>query len=119
MLLLFFFSSRRRHTRFDCDWSSDVCSSDLLRLSIVFGGAPAGADPAALLEPVQRGIERALADRQRVAGGLLDPAGHRVAMRRPPAERLQDQQVERAAERSEERRVGKECRYRWAPEQEK
>src|SRR5688572_1862170 len=29
MLLFFFFSSRRRHTRFDCDWSSDVCSSDL------------------------------------------------------------------------------------------
>src|SRR2546427_11383054 len=28
----FFFSSRRRHTRFDCDWSSDVCSSDLLGL---------------------------------------------------------------------------------------
>src|SRR5205085_9261975 len=27
--LVFFFSSRRRHTRFDCDWSSDVCSSDL------------------------------------------------------------------------------------------
>src|SRR2546430_14570960 len=27
---LFFFSSRRRHTRFDCDWSSDVCSSDLV-----------------------------------------------------------------------------------------
>src|SRR5438309_7448843 len=33
MLLLcygcFFFSSRRRHTRWNCDWSSDVCSSDL------------------------------------------------------------------------------------------
>src|SRR2546427_11797352 len=28
----FFFSSRRRHTRFDCDWSSDVCSSDLGQL---------------------------------------------------------------------------------------
>src|SRR2546430_13938122 len=28
-LFTFFFSSRRRHTRFDCDWSSDVCSSDL------------------------------------------------------------------------------------------
>src|SRR5256886_14151990 len=27
--MFFFFSSRRRHTRFDCDWSSDVCSSDL------------------------------------------------------------------------------------------
>src|SRR5256886_11509736 len=30
-LSFFFFSSRRRHTRFDCDWSSDVCSSDLER----------------------------------------------------------------------------------------
>src|SRR4030066_2206472 len=30
-LVLFFFSSRRRHTRFKCDWSSDVCSSDLRR----------------------------------------------------------------------------------------
>src|SRR2546427_8527616 len=29
LFLFFFFSSRRRHTRFDCDWSSDVCSSDL------------------------------------------------------------------------------------------
>src|SRR2546430_3268798 len=29
LVFLFFFSSRRRHTRFDCDWSSDVCSSDL------------------------------------------------------------------------------------------
>src|SRR5688572_32274101 len=31
-LFSFFFSSRRRHTRFDCDWSSDVCSSDLVSL---------------------------------------------------------------------------------------
>src|SRR2546430_9450343 len=30
MTSVFFVSSRRRHTRFDCDWSSDVCSSDLL-----------------------------------------------------------------------------------------
>src|SRR5256886_9159752 len=34
----FFFSSRRRHTRFDCDWSSDVCSSDLAGDLGVFGG---------------------------------------------------------------------------------
>src|SRR2546430_11656537 len=33
---VFFFSSRRRHTRFDCDWSSDVCSSDLAEV----GGQP-------------------------------------------------------------------------------
>src|SRR2546430_12048849 len=36
----FFFSSRRRHTRFDCDWSSDVCSSDLREEA---GGAGAAA----------------------------------------------------------------------------
>src|SRR5256886_10974409 len=32
--IIFFFSSRRRHTRFDCDWSSDVCSSDLDSLDL-------------------------------------------------------------------------------------
>src|SRR5882762_2483856 len=31
-MIFFFFSSRRRHTRFKCDWSSDVCSSDLALL---------------------------------------------------------------------------------------
>src|SRR5256886_3292855 len=31
---IFFFSSRRRHTRFDCDWSSDVCSSDLVEKTL-------------------------------------------------------------------------------------
>src|SRR5256886_12955473 len=38
VLFFFFFSSRRRHTRFDCDWSSDVCSSDLLIAPFVKGG---------------------------------------------------------------------------------
>src|SRR5260370_26434295 len=42
-LSFFFFSSRRRHTRFKCDWSSDVCSSDLRVLR------PGGR--GALLEP--------------------------------------------------------------------
>src|SRR2546430_11876759 len=40
LIVFFFFSSRRRHTRFDCDWSSDVCSSDLylsVLLSIILG----------------------------------------------------------------------------------
>src|SRR6267143_4000165 len=32
MYIFFFFSSRRRHTRWNCDWSSDVCSSDLVVL---------------------------------------------------------------------------------------
>src|SRR2546430_3819882 len=34
VVVFFFFSSRRRHTRFDCDWSSDVCSSDLVAPSL-------------------------------------------------------------------------------------
>src|SRR5256886_7439899 len=38
-IVSFFFSSRRRHTIFDCDWSSDVCSSDLVR-GVVGGGLP-------------------------------------------------------------------------------
>src|SRR5688572_8851027 len=38
----FFFSSRRRHTRFDCDWSSDVCSSDLRLLLALLLLARAG-----------------------------------------------------------------------------
>src|SRR5256886_12776626 len=36
--MFFFFSSRRRHTIFDCDWSSDVCSSDLELLREPQGG---------------------------------------------------------------------------------
>src|SRR5256886_14828575 len=46
----FFFSSRRRHTRFDCDWSSVVCSSDL---AILF--APVGALVPAALQCVRPG----------------------------------------------------------------
>src|SRR2546430_11807172 len=43
--MFFFFSSRRRHTRFDCDWSSDVCSSDLYsgEVSLLVPGA--GSSP--------------------------------------------------------------------------
>src|SRR5256886_9040638 len=51
----FFFSSRRRHTRFDCDWSSDVCSSDLRQLEsdtilgdVALALAASGLDPARL-----------------------------------------------------------------------
>src|SRR6266511_3258437 len=41
----FFFSSRRRHTRFSRDWSSDVCSSDLVRLVTTKRGLFLGARP--------------------------------------------------------------------------
>src|SRR3712207_8624746 len=93
----FFFSSRRRHTRYWRDWSSDVCSSDLVdqgerqpfvaegqarRVRRATGGVGDRVQPAELvLVVVARGDRLGL------------PVGHR----------------------SEERRVGKECRSRWSP----
>src|SRR2546427_6256239 len=86
----FFFSSRRRHTRFDCDWSSDVCSSDLDLQAV----------------PAQVRLAYA-ADQLHALVGLV--IGHAVAEAR---QRLAHQLDEL---RSEERRVGKECRSRWSP----
>src|SRR6266568_5286327 len=67
----FFFSSRRRHTRWNCDWSSDVCSSDLNRGDL--DALVEFYDPDVVFETLLLGT------------------------------------------RSEERRVGKECRSRWSP----
>src|SRR5258706_7624076 len=47
LLVFFFFSSRRRHTRLVSDWSSDVCSSDLLEpAESADGGEPGGVEGA-------------------------------------------------------------------------
>src|SRR5690242_21591854 len=40
VFFFFFFSSRRRHTRLTCDWSSDVCSSDLLQAGVLLTELP-------------------------------------------------------------------------------
>src|SRR3989475_11023987 len=53
----FFFSSRRRHTRFDCDWSSDVCSSDLVNRA-----AQATLPPATITPSIDSGLVRAVLD---------------------------------------------------------
>src|SRR5256886_12456379 len=46
LTVFFFFSSRRRHTRFDCDWSSDVCSSDLSPLPTLKRRVPPATPPS-------------------------------------------------------------------------
>src|SRR5688572_31206798 len=46
VFVFFFFSSRRRHTRFDCDWSSDVCSSDLCRSCSRSSSPPISSSPS-------------------------------------------------------------------------
>src|SRR2546430_3105979 len=64
---MFFFSSRRRHTRFDCDWSSDVCSSDLVQDDIA--GVLNLPQPAGFL--VQRVAEGSPAWRLGIKPGAL------------------------------------------------
>src|SRR5205807_5192178 len=87
----FFFSSRRRHTRLQGDWSSDVCSSDLDLLDDRFGFA----DREIARDDVARGaaLIGLVAERQQRAR-----VAHRQASRRHLAPQL--------VGRSEERRVG-------------
>src|SRR5690606_40896307 len=101
-LYFFFFSSRRRHTRFSRDWSSDVCSSDL-RLLAGSGSkiVPGTNFPEKRAWHEFSGLER----------GALRLFDRRLAA-------LLRQQL-RADLRSEERRVGNECTSRRALEQDK
>src|SRR5690606_40765901 len=98
---LFFFSSRRRHTRFSRDWSSDVCSSDL------------GAGPCAARSCSKAGVGLGPATGLAALGGTwtagLGSTFGRVAC---PNSSPAGGGAWRGA-RSEERRVGKECRSRW------
>src|SRR5256885_3618236 len=95
-----FFSSRRRHTRLQGDWSSDVCSSDLDRLErvcvhdfdVIRGGQRLRLQHFAQDCLQMQRVARARA--QLVSGSLQSAMEHG---------------------RSEERRVGKEGRSRWSP----
>src|SRR5438309_4097168 len=91
VVILFFFSSRRRHTRWNCDWSSDVCSSDLQGMAAGLIQAAGGDGKAA-----KREVDQLVAKVPAVTGTGATQAP-----------------------RSEERRVGKECRSRWSPYHEK
>src|SRR5256885_9598663 len=95
--LYFFFSSRRRHTRLQGDWSSDVCSSDLAV------EADAGGDAAV---PV---VESARAKAWFWETGKTRTHASATILRRD------DEKEITLMLRSEERRVGKECRSRWSP----
>src|SRR5689334_24475078 len=102
-LVLFFFSSRRRHTRWNCDWSSDVCSSDLGRAVGLRRQAPRARLLGRHQRP-RRGCQRGA--RERGAGAAIaGQAGQGAGAA--------------GQGRSEERRVGKECRSRLAADDEK
>src|SRR3546814_993319 len=91
-VVVFFFKQKTAYEMRISDWSSDVCSSDLR--------------PA---EPAFDPRRRAIAILEREWRGVAHPARHRVGERLLPA----------LGNRSEERRVGKECvstgRSRWSP----
>src|SRR5256885_6785549 len=93
LLVFFFFSSRRRHTRLQGDWSSDVCSSDLNLQRRLFGSFSVR--------------QLAINSRKKSPGILVVRFyfGSATIIFRRALEIV----------RSEERRVGKECRSRWSP----
>src|SRR3712207_8497764 len=97
-MCFFFFSSRRRHTRYWRDWSSDVCSSDLHAYRMWVRETYSLANvPAERLNAVQSAVRYH-------AGNIL-------------RELLSEEEQADLGltKRSEERRVGKECRSRWSP----
>src|SRR3712207_7656039 len=96
--MIFFFSSRRRHTRYWRDWSSDVCSSDLGITDFV-------RSDGLVLDP-----------RHIKTNAVAGPSGKAVYMTVCIDPRAVVPSQPLAGElRSEERRVGKECRSRWSP----
>src|SRR3712207_4482972 len=94
MLLIVFFTSKRRHARYWRDWSSDVCSSDL-RDSTTCSG---------VIDLKNRGLSKRgrplrMLSRSRKVTAAVAPGSLKANW---------------GSTRSEERRVGKECRSRWS-----
>src|SRR5690242_20768192 len=94
-MLFFFFSSRRRHTRLTCDWSSDVCSSDLQIFKF-------------------EGLERTAVNSAEAGDIVLVTGVDELAIGTTVAAIDAPEALPPILVRSEERRVGKECRSRWS-----
>src|SRR2546427_940248 len=93
----FFFSSRRRHTRFDCDWSSDVCSSDLVLLR-----------PGAITrDDIERACGQRPLSKEELQENTPRASGTLLAHYAPNAQ-VRLMEIGRAS-------CGKECRSRWSP----
>src|SRR5690606_39565963 len=96
----FFLSSRRRHTRFSRDWSSDVCSSDLKKTLLQRLLRLPSTPPSAACQPTPRRFGPPAASQR-------PPPCRRFGPRNSP---LRHKRCVRSL-RSEERRVGKVCRF--------
>src|SRR5690606_39801569 len=93
LCIFFFFSSRRRHTRFSRDWSSDVCSSDL----------------------IYRILPKADVN-TRVMNNQPYKQIHQINNQKNEISYIYNILNLKERKRSEERRVGKECRYGKSPD---
>src|SRR5437762_11163495 len=106
---LYFFSSRRWHTRYIGDWSSDACSSDLSFTSVL------PVITAILWYRSRARVSSLGRPLMKLPAAELTHYAHSAPRRNIP--RRFRRALIRA--RSEERRVGKECRCRWARERER
>src|SRR3712207_6940233 len=98
--MCFFFSSRRRHTRYWRDWSSDVCSSDLLQEA----------------KREEKKESEILKTEKVPLFDLQKTPSFDITEKLPvKTEKPLSYDFRILAQRSEERRVGKECRSRWSP----
>src|SRR5437762_9470797 len=93
------FSSRRRHTRYIGDWSSDVCSSDL-------------SPTSSTATPASSSTSRTAASSGSSGGSMWPPGGSHSRSFRWNSSNTRPWWTTKVATRSEERRVGKECRSR-------
>src|SRR2546430_5968003 len=98
--IFFFFSSRRRHTIFDCDWSSDVCSSDLIL-------APR-LNAAGRIGDANDGLRLLLSDDPQEAAAIARELETLNARRQALDQRILDEAVELAERvlRQEDRALG-------------
>src|SRR5690606_41002335 len=103
-----FFSSRRRHTRFSRDWSSDVCSSDLQNAWVSLLRRISPKETCAITR--QPGLQRLTI--------WHSSSNTRASLWLRSGRALNSDFITILNCRSEERRVGKECRSRWSSEHE-
>src|SRR5438093_6283996 len=107
IVFVFFFSSRRRHTRLVSDWSSDVCSSDLIKFTDT-GGVTIEIEKTREEYDWDWLLFKVTDTGEGIATKYLEEIFESFSQPMPVTTR------KHGGTRSEERRVGKECRSRWS-----
>ena len=124
IIIFFFFSSRRRHTRLVSDWSSDVCSSDLNTAALPYVDLTAPVTPNTVVVGAYgvslRDLPSTISQKLDFydVGAVVTLDAWTEGESYYGIDGQSDNQwgrISGTSDRSEERRVGKECRSRWSP----